>query len=53
MGQYRVPLCPMIAFNSFVFCSVEVLPFDSELVHETLQEDFGEIYDDDDDSNGW
>lgn len=30
---------------------VEVLPFDSELVHETLQEDFGEIYDDDDDSN--
>ncbi|XP_068752420.1 probable RNA polymerase II nuclear localization protein SLC7A6OS [Montipora capricornis] len=30
---------------------VEVLPFDSELVHESLMDDFGEIYDDDDDSN--
>lgn len=30
-----------------------MLPFDSDLVHETLEEDFGEIYDDEDDSNGW
>ncbi|KAJ7373035.1 Transcription factor Iwr1, partial [Desmophyllum pertusum] len=30
---------------------VEVLPFDSDLVHETLEGDFGEIYDDEDDSN--
>ena len=34
-------------------CSVEVLPFDPDLVHEALQEDFDEIYDDEDDSNGW
>ena len=34
-------------------CSVEVLPFDPDLVHEALQEDFEEIYDDEDDSNGW
>ena len=32
-----------------LFRRVEVLPFDTELV---LREDFGEIYDDDDDSNG-
>ena len=30
---------------------VEVLPFDADLVHESLDEDFGEIYDDEDDSN--
>jgi len=30
---------------------VEVLPFDSDLVHETLEGDFGELYDDEDDSN--
>ena len=35
-----------------LLCRVEVLPFDSELVHESLMDDFGEIYDDDDDSNG-
>jgi len=29
------------------------LPFDADLVHESLDEDFGEIYDDEDDSNGW
>ena len=35
-----------------VVCSVEVLSFDHELVHESLKDDFGEIYDDEDDSNG-
>lgn len=30
---------------------IEVLPFDSDLVHESLDEEFGEIYDDEDDSN--
>ena len=27
------------------------MPFDADLVHESLDEDFGEIYDDEDDSN--
>jgi len=39
--------------NDFFLCRVEVLPFDSDLVHETLEGDFGELYDDEDDSNGW
>jgi len=30
-----------------------VLPFDADLVHETLEGDFGDLYDDEDDSNGW
>lgn len=34
-------------------CRVEVLPFDTDLVHETLEGDFNELYDDEDDSNGW
>jgi len=42
-----------LPFNNDFFCRVEVLPFDSDLVHETLEGDFGELYDDEDDSNGW
>lgn len=43
---------PLITIEIF-FCRVEVLPFDTDLVHETLEGDFNELYDDEDDSNGW
>lgn len=46
-------IAPSLNNDWDIFCRVEVLPFDSDLVHETLEGDFGELYDDEDDSNGW
>ena len=31
---------------------VEVLPFNERLIHENMEQEFNDVYDDDDDSNG-
>lgn len=45
-------LCLISLFWYVVVGSVEVLSFDYEVVNESLKDDFGDIYDDEDDSNG-